>query len=350
MRVSCSPACPVLPPVRTAKIVSPVWAGYVLAFALSLVPALSAASASASANAPAASEPRGGGTPAAIADLRRIVEAQKIILAAAAAAPDLETVEDLRPRLQGIVDDYEALLKAHPDFAAAWAAYGQFLCEPVVEEPRQALALLLQANRLDPELPMVKNQIGVIMAEEGRVIDALNYFLAAADLAPDVALYHFQIGLLLDEARDKFFETGAWGASTIDRSLLAAFDRAVALAPERTDFAYRAAEAYYGLANPDWDAAFAAWSAIERRLTGTIEIQTVRLHLALVRWKQGLAGEARELLATVDAPPLIAQKAKLEAKFSADEAAETSGETSHIVYPPVIDLAAPAASSAESAK
>ena len=173
---------------------------------------------------------------------------------------------------------------------------------------------------------MVKNQIGVLLAEEGRVIDAFNYFLAASDLVPTEALYHFQIGLVLDEGRDVFLKTKAWKRADLDKSMISAFSRAVALAPDRTDFAYRAAEAYYSLEEPRWDEAFAAWSALESRADGPLSAQTARLHMARVRWKQGLAGDARELLDSVDEPRLATQKAKLASEFAADDEAEARAE------------------------
>jgi hypothetical protein len=262
----------------------------------------------------------------AVNALREIVAEQKAALAAAKAADDAAVLEDHRPRLQKVVDRYEALLTRHPDFAAGWASYGLFLCDPLLEDRNAALPLLLKANGLDPEIPVVKNQIGVLMAEDGRVVDALNYFLAASDLAPSEPLYHFQIGLLLDEARDAFLKTKAWKREKLDADMLAAFARATALAPDRVDFAYRAAEAFYGVEPPQWDAAYLAWSRLEERLEGRNETQLVRLHRARVRWMQGYAGEARELLASVDAPALLTQKAKLAEEFAAEDKAEAEAE------------------------
>jgi tetratricopeptide (TPR) repeat protein len=258
----------------------------------------------------------------AVNSLREIVVEQKAALTAAKASEDASVLEDYRPRLQKVVDRYEALLTKHPDFAAGWASYGLFLCDPLLEERKTALPLLLKANGLDPDIPVVKNQIGVLMAEDGRVVDALNYFLAASDLAPTEPLYHFQIGLLLDEAREEFLKTKAWKREKLDADMLAAFGRATALAPDRVDFAYRAAEAFYGVEPPQWDAAYLAWSRLEGRLEGRNETQAVRLHRARVRWKQGYAGEARELLESVDAPALLAQKARLAEEFAAEDKAE----------------------------
>ncbi len=270
--------------------------------------------------------PAGGGSPEAVQALRALVSTQKAVLAEVRKVDDASVLEDYRPRLQKVVDGYEELLKKHPDFAAVWASYGLLLCDPLLDESRTALAVLLKANQLDPELPVVKNQIGVLLAEQGRPVDAFNYFLAACDLAPREPLYHFQIGLVIDEARDAFLKTGAWKRADLDKSMIDAFSRTVELAPTRTDFAYRAAEAYYDLAEPRWEDAYRAWSRLEQRLEGRIEIQTVRLHRARVLWKQGLAGDARELLETVDEAKLAKQKAILLAEFAADDAAEARAE------------------------
>jgi len=254
--------------------------------------------------------------------LREIVAEQKAALAVAKAAEDESVLEDHRPRLQKVVNRYEALLTKYPDFAAGWASYGLFLCDPLLDERRAGLSLLLRANGMDPDLAVVKNQIGVLMAEEGRVVDALNYFLAASDLEPSEPLYHFQIGLLLDEAKESFLKTKAWKREKLETDMLAAFARATTLAPERVDFAYRAAEAYYGLETPKWDEAYTAWSRLEERLVGRNETQVARLHRARVRWQQGYAGVARELLASVDAPALRAQTVKLAEEFDAEDRAE----------------------------
>jgi tetratricopeptide (TPR) repeat protein len=298
-----------------------------LAAGLTLTPALQAATpASPSKLAAPTADATGGGTAKAAADLKKLVERQRAALAEAATKESLGELEDVRPKLQRVVEGYEALVKANPDFAAAWAAYGLFLCEPVIENRKPALALLLTANRLDGDLPVVKNQIGVLLAEEGRVIEALNYFLAASDLAPEVALYHFQIGLLLDEARDVFLRTKAWTPATIDRTVLEAFRHAVELAPERTDYAYRAAEVYNTLAEPRWEEAYATWSKLETRLKGNTERQTVRLQMARTQWKIGHAAAARELAASVDEGVLQGQKAKLLAEFDAEDATEASAK------------------------
>jgi tetratricopeptide (TPR) repeat protein len=272
----------------------------------------------------AAVEPTGGGSPEAVKLLRDVVTAQRAALAEARKKEDASDLEDVRPKLQRVIDDYEDLVGRYGDFAAGWAAYGLFLCDPLVEDRRASLPLLLKANALDAELPVVKNQIGVILAEQGRPVDAFNYFLAASDLAPREPLYHLQIGLVLDEARADFLKTGAWSGATLDKSILEAFSRVRELLPERTDYAYRGAEAYYTLTEPRWEEAYQVWTNLEEKLASEIERQTVRLHRARVLWKQGLAGDARELLETVSEPKLAPQRALLESEFKAEDAAEAA--------------------------
>jgi hypothetical protein len=164
----------------------------------------------------------------------------------------------------------------------------------------------------------VKNQLGNWLAEEGRPLEAVNYFLAAVQLAPDEPLYHYQLGTLLTEARDEFVRSGAWTRATLDRAMQEAFRRAAELAPERIEFTYRYGESFYDLEKPDWPAALEWWRGLEKKAGPGVEQQTVRLHEANVLMKQGKFSEARALLATVDAPALQRQREKLAAQLPAE--------------------------------
>ena len=52
---------------------------------------------------------------------------------------------------------------------------------------KQAVAILLKANQLDPDIPLVKNELGNYLAEEGKPLEALNYYLSAVKLEPEGA-------------------------------------------------------------------------------------------------------------------------------------------------------------------
>lgn len=257
----------------------------------------------------------------AVRELKLLVERQKMLLARAEQADNEPAIEDVRPQLQRLVFDYERHLRDFPDEAAAYASYGLLLSNVLIDEPKRAMALLMKADQLDRNLPMVKNQIGKILAEEGHPLLALPYFLAAAELEPKEPLYHYQIGTLVTEARDDFLKSGEWTREALDKAMLNAFEQARTQAPDNIFFAYRYCESFYDLAEPDWDRAFSEWEALAARLEKPVELQTVRLHQANVRLAQERPADAEALLATVTESVLAEQKQKLVAQLpsSADK-------------------------------
>ena len=245
--------------------------------------------------------------------LRQIVERQKQLLADAEKQGDKLDEEALRVQAQSIVHDYDRLLAENENFAAGYAAYGYFLGK--VGMRKESLAMLLKANQLDGDIPLVKNQIGNYLAEDGKPIDAAKYFLAAIKLDPKEPLYHYQLGTLLTEARDTFLKSGEWTRAALDNAMHHAFKQAADLAPERFEFAYRYAESFYDMENPNWDEALKAWSALEEKAQTPIERQTMRLHAANVFIKMGKIDHAKALLDTVDEPKLQGQKQRLVAQL-----------------------------------
>jgi tetratricopeptide (TPR) repeat protein len=241
--------------------------------------------------------------------LRQIAERQRTLLETAAKQGDKLDEEAFRTQLQELTHGYERLLQDSPNNAEIYAAYGYLLRK--VDMRKQAAAMLLKANQLDSDMPLVKNQIGNLWAEDGRPLDALPYFMAAIKLSPKEPLYHYQLGTLLHEAQDDFLKSGEWTRTALDHAMHGAFKTAAELAPERFEFGYRYAESFYDLAEPQWDEALKIWAALEEKAGTPIERQTLRLHAANILLKQGLADRAKVLLDTVTEPELQGQKQKL---------------------------------------
>jgi tetratricopeptide (TPR) repeat protein len=258
--------------------------------------------------------------PAAVDALKVLVERQRNLIARAAEKTALVEMEDLRTEFQELVFRYEDYLKKYPEVAAGYVSYAMLLNQPVLDERKRAAALFLKANKLDPNLPLVKNQLGNYLAEEGRPLDALNYYLAAVKLAPEEPLYHYQIGALLTEAKEDFIKNGAWTRATLDDAMQEAFEKASSLAPGNVAYAYRYGESFYDLERPEWSAALAFWRAFEGKVTSPVEKETIRLHQANVLLHQEKYTEARTMLATVVEPALQAQKQKLVARLPASSA------------------------------
>ncbi len=245
--------------------------------------------------------------------LVQLVARQKELLDEAAKQGENLDEEGLRAQLQTVGHDYELLIHDSPGFAAAYAAYATLLEK--VDMRKEAMAMYLKANQLDPDIPLVKNQIGNYLAEDGRPVEAVNYYLAAIKLEPKEPLYHYQLGRLLNEARDTFLEKKVYTRTQLDQAMLNAFRTAAELAPDRIEFVYRYAESFYDLEKPDYDQALKVWAVLEEKASSPVEQQTMRLHAANILIKQGRTDHARALLDTVTDPGLAAQKKKLVAQL-----------------------------------
>jgi tetratricopeptide (TPR) repeat protein len=211
--------------------------------------------------------------------------------------------------IQNLIFDYDAFLRVFPRFAPGYVPYGLLLGK--VGMRRESAAILLKANQIDPDIPIVKNQLGNYLAEEGEPIEAASYFLSATRLAPDEPLYHYQLGKLLTDARDDFLKSGQWTRAQIDRTMQEAFRRAAELAPKNIAFAYRYAQSFYDLAEPNWDEALKVWGALEDQCGPGLEKETIRLQAANILIKQKKFDHARLLLVMITTESLSTQKQKL---------------------------------------
>lgn len=241
--------------------------------------------------------------------LKEIVARQRDLLARADKEGDHLDVAWLRGEMQSVINSYDILIQKSPDFAPAYVAYGMLLGQ--VGMTREAVGILLKANQLDKEIPVVKNEIARFLAEDGKLVEALPWLMAAIDLEPQEPLYHYHLGKLLIEGRDDFLKTGQFTRASLDKAMLQAFARAAELAPANFGYAYRHAEAYYDLETPQWDDALALWRKLDAGVETPLEHQTLWLHQANVLLKQGKPAEARVLVATVTEPTLAKQKQTL---------------------------------------
>jgi tetratricopeptide (TPR) repeat protein len=244
-------------------------------------------------------------------EFRQISERQVTLLGDAAKEGDKVDIEGLRLQAQSLVDDWERFLEANPNYAMGYAGYGYLLWK--MDMRKEAVALLLKANQINPDIALVKNEIGNYLAEEDKPLDALNYFMAAIQLAPKEPLYHYQLGTLLYEGRDEFIRSGEWTRAGLDNAMIDAFRNASELAPDRIEFTHRYAEAFADMPNPDWDGALKVWGKVELQARTPLELQEARLQAANVLIKQGNYPAARILVDTVTVPELQGMKQKLVA-------------------------------------
>ncbi len=241
--------------------------------------------------------------------LKEIAEHQKVLFKDAVDQGKALDQADFTAQAEQLTREYESLLKDNPNFAAGYASYGYMLWK--VGMRKQAVSIMLKANQLDPNIPLVKNVLGNFLAEEGKPLEALNYFMAAVNLEPDEPLYHYELGKLLYEARDDFLKSGEWTRAAIDHSMQEGFRKAAELAPTRIEFTYRYAESFYDMVDPDWAAALKAWQGLEAGAQSEPERETMRLHEVNVLIYMGKRDHARQVLGTITDPKLAAQVQKL---------------------------------------
>jgi tetratricopeptide (TPR) repeat protein len=247
--------------------------------------------------------------------LKEIVERQKALFEAAEKSRDDFDEDNFRSQLQQLANEYDALIGANQDFAAAYAAYGFMLGKAGMR--KESVKMLLRANQLDKELPLVKNQLGNYLAEEGQPLEAANYYLSAIELEPKEPLYHFQLGSLLAEARDDFIEKGEWTRAKLDEAMHREFETAMNLAPDDWRYAYRYGLSFYDLATSEWEAALQFWDGFEKKLKPGIEQQVCRLHQAKVLLQLRRLDEAQTRLESVTEASLAAQRERVVSELAA---------------------------------
>lgn len=241
--------------------------------------------------------------------LLEIAERQRNILARAEKEGDHLDDAWLRGELESVIKSYDVLIQKNPEFALGYGGYGMLLGK--VGMTKEAVIMLLKANKLDPTLSEVKNQIAVHLAEDGKPVDALPWITAAIDLEPKKARYHYHLGELLAAGRSDFVKTGQFDDAKLDQSMLDAFHRAAELSPGEFPFAYRYAKAYYELNTPRWAEALSTWEKLEEGVANDKQRQLVRLQRANVLLKLERKADARTLLDTVTSMELTQEKQTL---------------------------------------
>ncbi len=242
-------------------------------------------------------------------ELKRIVQRQQTILAAAQAAGENLDRSNTELQLSEVVRDYESLLRKDPKCVSAYISYGLLL--KTTGNAKRAFAIFKRAEALDPDVAVIKNMLGNHYTEEGDYREALKYYEGAIALAPKEPLYHYVLGMLLYEYREFFIDDKAFTREALLKRSAEAFAEAARLAPDNIAYVYRYAESFYDLPTPDWDAALATWKNLAQRAKPGVEIETIQLHQANILVQIGRADEARALLDQITAAPLQPSKQKL---------------------------------------
>ncbi|MGJ8652942.1 MAG: hypothetical protein ACSHX8_06680 [Opitutaceae bacterium] len=241
--------------------------------------------------------------------LLKISQKEEGIYLKIAEDPEFYNDSDLQRIIEKLLQSYNSYLLDNPDDVNAYILYGKLLRRTGQNEA--AFNAFLKADELDPEIAVVKQQIGTHLAEQGKGKAALTFYLSAVQFEPDTALYHFSLGQLLYEFQGEFMEDELFTRDAIDRETIKAFQKAASLEPDNFDFQMRLGEAYYDQASPDWKAALAHWDGVRKSINNELRLEIIDLHSARVLGKLGRVSEARELAETIEQPSLQFSKQKV---------------------------------------
>jgi tetratricopeptide (TPR) repeat protein len=248
--------------------------------------------------------------------------------------------DDFERRATALSYRYDELVSRAPNDINLMILYGKFLRR--VGQNRQANIFFSHVDRLSPNLAVVKQQLGNYLAEEGNYPEALTYYLKAIELEPNEAVYHYGLGELLATFHDKFVADGAFTEEKIDEEALSAFAKAVELAPDNKDFAFRHAEAYYDLKTPRWEEALALWEGIAGRTDLTrYERDASRLHRARINCELGRNKAALELVRDEVTPVLMATRARLLKRINSMTSVKEDKANAEALAPSPAENAAP---------
>ena len=232
--------------------------------------------------------------------------------------PKTWSTEERDRRAQAIHDEYYRYLVAYPRDVDALVLYGKLLAR--TGQGDMAYEAFRHADLLDPTLAVVKQQLANHLAETGQYQLALELFHQAAALAPNEPLYHYQIGELLNFYYESFLADKILDLPTLNRTMAAEFARAAELAPQQPAYAWRHAESFYNMADPDWKAALAAWTDLAKSTTNPILLEMIRLHTARALLELGRLEEAGALVKQSVRPALEASRLELARRLGAASA------------------------------
>ena len=209
-----------------------------------------------------------------------------VLISAAAASDRALGASDQREQI-----GHEKFLQEHPASAAAHSSYAEFLSG--LGNLRAAIAHWRTAQQLSPGDAAIANSLGGAYLRMGKAAASAAEFTCAIGLESDNAAYHFNLANVEFMLRHDL--TAAWKMETPEllRLALAEFREASRLSPNDVEYARAYAETFYGVPEPDWSEAEAAWKHV---LSLSPQGDFVYLQLARVSLKRGDAEGARQFL------------------------------------------------------
>ena len=217
---------------------------------------------------------------------------------------------------QEIVTNYENFFIENPNDIHGLILFGKFLRK--IGHHQEAFTHFLKADELDPNLAVVKQEIGNFLVENGEVSDAFPFYLMATRLGTEEPFYHHNLGTFIFEFKDKLVEFH-------DREKLGilmheSFKKAATLAPNNFDFHLRFAQSFFDFNHSSQNDALAIWDSLLTEFGERTESEQeyIRFMIAKILLQAGKKGKAIKLLRSVKSSLFLKEKEVLLKRLEVD--------------------------------
>lgn len=222
---------------------------------------------------------------------------------------EIETISAYRR----IMSLWEGYFLENPNDVEARIIYGKFLRS--TGKASDAYAEFCAADKLDPSIAVVKQQMATFEAETGLVKESYAHICDAVRLEPDNAVYVWQAAKLMVSRRDVLEEHLKLSPEEYDKKYLSFYARAAELEPSSASFQTDYALSFYDAAKPDWNAALRQWKRAEKLAALNLDRQIVLANMARVLIELNRDDEAEKLLEGVTLDSIAGVKSALLAEI-----------------------------------
>jgi len=225
--------------------------------------------------------------------------------------------EQLTLEAQKVLGRYEVFLVTNPTHLFGHILLAKFLQQ--VGQKKEAIAFYLKADALNPNIAVVKQQIGNFLAEQGKPREAFPFFLLTTRLSPEEPAYHFELGNFIFIFHDKLSMVDHDENLQLDQLMHESFREATRLEPTNFNYALRFAQSYFDLHEMNPSDALGAWTRLSENFKNRsiLEKDYFRLCQARLLIELERFGDANKLIHSVHSSSLEQDKHTLLKKASA---------------------------------
>lgn len=219
--------------------------------------------------------------------------------------------KEMTRQAQEIVANYENYIAQNPKDTNALILFGKFLRKVGQEE--HATEFFLEADKINPKLAVVKQQLANYLIEKDMPIDAFPLLVLTIELDPKEAIYHFHLGNFLFLFQEDLIKEKILTKSAVHSFMHRSFYEAKKLEPKNLEFQLRYAQSFFDFTDSNKTEALRAWKHIENAFPECtiLEKDYFRLCQARVLLELDFQKDASALLHSVSSKSLRKTKNQL---------------------------------------